>query len=304
MRTRATTLAFFFIGAAALPMTLAAAEAKDHAAVSRYAGSTLTRRDDDGHRSYSLVVRVDEKGRSDEEFLVPLRVDGQLTRLAYENPQGRSATEVFANYREALQKAGFQILFACQEKECGPSYASSRWGRITGMRYFAPDMRYLAAKSSKGGREIYVAVLVAKLRHQVEVVEVAEMQTGLVTARAIADGLLLDGRVVLDGILFDTDKATIRPESKPALDVIAKYLQDNPALQVYVVGHTDGTGSFDHNLALSRNRASAVSSALSRDYGIAATRLLAHGVGPLSPQKTNQNEGGRARNRRVEMVQR
>ena len=45
-----------------------------------------------------------------------------------------------------------------------------------------------------------------------------------------------------------------------------------------------------------------VSSALSRDYGISATRLLAHGVGPLSPQKTNQNEGGRARNRRVEMV--
>ena len=84
-------------------------------------------------------------------------------------------------------------------------------------------MRYLAAKSSSGGQDIYVAILVAKRRHQIEVVEVTEMETGLVTAKAIADGLMLDGRVVLDGVLFDTDKAVLKPESKPALDVIAGF---------------------------------------------------------------------------------
>jgi outer membrane protein OmpA-like peptidoglycan-associated protein len=301
---RRPVLALAIIGLAAAPMAGVAAETKDHPAVSRYAGSTLTRRDDDGFKAYTLVVAVDEKGKADEEILKPLQVEGRVTRLAYENPQGRSSTEIFANYRQALQQAGFEILFACQEKECGPTYASSRWARVTGLKYFAPDMRYLAGKSSKGGQDIYVAVLVAKLRHQIEVVEVTEMQTGLVTAKAIADGLLLDGRVVLDGILFDTDKATIRLESKPALDVIAKYLEDKPALKVFIVGHTDGTGGFDHNLSLSRNRATAVATALSRDYGIAADRLASHGIGPLAPQKTNQNEGGRAQNRRVEMVQR
>ncbi len=209
---RRPMLALAIMGLSTTPMTGVTAPAEDHPAISRYAGSTLTRRDDDGFRAYTLVVAVDEKGKTDQEVLKPLQVEGQVTRLAYENPQGRSSTEIFANYRQALEKGGFEILFACQEKECGPAYASSRWARVTGLKYFSPDMRYLAGKSSKGGQDIYVAVLVAKLRHQVEVVEVTGMETGLVTAKAIADGLLLDGRVVLDGILFDTDKATIRPD--------------------------------------------------------------------------------------------
>jgi len=286
-----------------LPPAIAATD-KDHPAVTSYPDSVATRRDDDGFRSYNLVTGTDDKGTSDAEILQALAVEGNVTRLAYENPKDRSPDEIFANYREALEKAGFEILFSCITKQCGPSYASSRWSRVTGLRYASPDMRYLAAKSSKDGQDIYVAILVAKLRHQVEVVEVMEMETGLVTAKAIADGLMLDGRVVLDGILFDTDKAVLKPESKPALDVIAAFLAENDKLEVFIVGHTDGTGGFDHNLSLSKNRAEAVVKALVKDYGISADRIASHGVGPLAPQKTNQSEAGRTQNRRVEMVQR
>jgi OOP family OmpA-OmpF porin len=281
-----------------------AATVKDHPAVTAYPDSIATRRDDDGFRNYNLVLGVNEKGTTDTDFLQTLSVEGNVTRLAYENPKERSSDEIFANYRGALEKAGFEILFACSAKQCGPSYASSRWSRATGLRYFSPDMRYLAAKFSSGGQDIYVAILVAKLRHQIEVVEVTEMETGLVTAKAIADGLMLDGRVVLDGVLFDTDKAVLKPESKPALDVIADFLTENKDLAVFIVGHTDGTGGFDHNLSLSKNRAEAVVKALVKDYGIKADRIASHGVGPLSPQKTNQSEAGRSQNRRVEMVQR
>jgi outer membrane protein OmpA-like peptidoglycan-associated protein len=175
---------------------------------------------------------------------------------------------------------------------------------VTGLRYFGSDQRYLVAKASKGGQDIYVAILIAKLRHQVEIVEVAMMERGLVTARAIGEGLSAEGRVVLDGILFDTDKATIKPESKPALDAIAQYLKDNQKLNVFIVGHTDATGGFDHNMGLSRARAASVMEALAKDYGIAAARLGSYGVGPLSPRKSNDNESGRAENRRVEMVER
>lgn len=281
-----------------------AAKVEDHPAVSRYPDSIPARRDNDGFRSYNLAVGINEKGKTDEEAIQTITIEGSVTRLAYENPKGRSPHEIFANYREALEKAGFDILFSCAEAECGPRFALNRWARVTGLKYFHPEMRYLAAKSSAGGQDIYVAILVAKLRHQVEVVEVTEMETGLVTAKAIADGLMLDGRVVLDGILFDTDKAVLKEESKPALDVIAAFLADKPDLSVYIVGHTDGTGGFDHNLSLSKNRAAAVVAALVKDYGIAKDRLASHGVGPLSPQKTNQNEAGRTQNRRVEMVQR
>jgi flagellar motor protein MotB len=276
----------------------------DHPAVTAYPESIATRRDDDGFRSYSLVLGVNEKGTTDTDYLQTLTVEGNVTRLAYENPKERSPDEIFANYREALESAGFKILYSCIAKQCGPAYASSRWSRVTGLRYFSPDMHYLAAKSSVGGQDIYVAILVAKLRHQIEVVEVTAMETGLVTAKAIADGFMLDGRVVLDGIFFDTDKAVLKPESKAALDVIAKFLSENKELEAYIVGHTDGTGGFDHNLSLSQNRAKAVVDALIKDYAIDPNRLASHGVGPLSPQKANQSEAGRSQNRRVEMVQR
>jgi outer membrane protein OmpA-like peptidoglycan-associated protein len=281
-----------------------AAPIKDHTAVSRYPDSIASRRDNDGFKAYNLVVGVNDKGKTDAEALKALNVEGNVTRFAYENPKTRSAHEIFTNYREGLEKGGYEILFACAEKECGQGFAASRWGRVTGLRYHSPAMRYLAAKSSKNGQDIYVAVLVAKLRHQVEIVEVTKMEKGLVTAKAIADGLMLDGRAVLDGILFDTDKATIKPESKPALDVIAQYLKDHKDLKVFIVGHTDGTGTFDHNMNLSRDRAASVVNALKKDYGVTVERVASYGVGPLSPQKTNQDEGGRTQNRRVEMVQR
>lgn len=280
-----------------------AAEVKNHPAVTPYAGSVATRRDDDGFRSYSLVTAVNEQGKTDEEILQTLRIDGNVIRFSYENPKDRSAHEIYTNYREGLEKGGFQILYACAGKECGPSYATSRWGRVTGLRYTSPEMRYIAAKGKKDGQEIYVAVLVAKLRHQVEIVEVSQMEKGLVTAKAIGDGLMLEGRVVLEGIFFDTDKATIKAESKPALDTIAKFLADHATLTAYIVGHTDGTGEFGYNMQLSKDRAAAVVAALVNNYKISPTRLAAHGVGPLSPTRTNKSDAGRMQNRRVEMVE-
>jgi outer membrane protein OmpA-like peptidoglycan-associated protein len=281
-----------------------AAEVKNHPAFTPYAGSVASRRDDDGFTSYSLVTAVNEKGKTDDEVLQTLKVKGNVIRFAYENPKDRSAHEIYTNYREGFEKGGFKILYACAEKECGPSHATSRWGRVTGLRYSSPEMRYLAAKGSKNGQEIYVAVLVAKMRHQVEIVEIAQMEKGLVTAEAIGEGLKVEGRVVLDGLFFDTDKATIKAESKPALDAIATFLSDNAALKAYIVGHTDGTGEFEHNMQLSKDRAAAVVAALVNDYKIAPERLVAHGVGPLSPAQTNKTDDGRTRNRRVELVER
>lgn len=282
----------------------AAAPTRDHPAISAYPGSTLTRRDDDGFKTLRLVVGVNPAGKTDDEAVQTLGVEGKLTRLSYENPRQRSYAEIAANYREALEKAGFTVLFDCRDAACGPGWASSRFNRVSGTRYANSDMAYVAAKSTRGGNELYIGVLVARLRHEIHVLEKGAMETGLVTARAIADGLLLDGRVVLDGLFFDTDKATLQPQSKAALDTVAQYLKDHPQLDVFIVGHTDASGSLEHNLALSRERAASVVSQLTREHGIAAGRLSAHGVGPLSPAKSNQNEAGKRRNRRVEMVQR
>ena len=101
-------------------------------------------------------------------------------------------------------------------------------------------------------------------------IEAKPIQTGQVRvdANAMARAIAAQGRVALYGIYFDTGKAEGKPESKPALDEIAKLLKQNPAMKLLVVGHTDNAGDYDYNLDLSRRRAQAVTQVLT-----AITRL-------------------------------
>jgi outer membrane protein OmpA-like peptidoglycan-associated protein len=94
----------------------------------------------------------------------------------------------------------------------------------------------------------------------------------------------------------------VKPESKPALEEIAKLLKSDAGLKLYVVGHTDNTGVFDANMKLSQDRATAVVNALVSSYGIPVSRLKACGDGPTAPVASNDTEEGRALNRRVELV--
>jgi outer membrane protein OmpA-like peptidoglycan-associated protein len=130
------------------------------------------------------------------------------------------------------------------------------------------------------------------------------MDSGLVTvnANALAEGLDRDGHIAVYAILFDTGRATLRPESDAALREIAALLRNRPSLRLHVVGHTDSTGNFDSNMQLSVGRAQAVVAALVSSHGVAAVRLRAHGVGPLTPVATNATEDGKQLNRRVELV--
>jgi len=104
-------------------------------------------------------------------------------------------------------------------------------------------------------------------------------------------------------INFDVDKATIKPESQPALDYVAQMLKDNPDLNLTIAGHTDSTGTWAHNKTLSENRARAVLEALV-SRGIAAGRLASVGYGQDKPIADNATEEGRAKNRRVELIKR
>ncbi|WP_348654586.1 OmpA family protein, partial [uncultured Psychrobacter sp.] len=72
-------------------------------------------------------------------------------------------------------------------------------------------------------------------------------------------------RVITERGVFDFDKATLKPESKAALDAIAEFLDANPDKTFYVVGHTDSKGTFAYNRKLSSDRALAVADALKQD---------------------------------------
>ena len=108
--------------------------------------------------------------------------------------------------------------------------------------------------------------------------------------------------VEVPGIFFDFGKAELKPESDAAIKEIAKLLQANPALKLWVVGHTDAVGSAEANVTLSNARAAAVVKALTQQNAIDPKRLAPFGAGPYAPVSSNDSEDGRARNRRVELV--
>jgi outer membrane protein OmpA-like peptidoglycan-associated protein len=136
------------------------------------------------------------------------------------------------------------------------------------------------------------------------VVEKQAMQQEVtIDAQAMARDLGETGRVAIYGILFDTGKSELKAESGPALIEIAKLLKESPTLKVYVVGHTDMTADLATNVKLSQARAQSVVNALITQHGIAGARLIPYGAGPYAPVASNKTEDGRAKNRRVELVE-
>ena len=97
----------------------------------------------------------------------------------------------------------------------------------------------------------------------------------------MAKGLGEAGHIALYGIYFDTDKAVLKPESRPTLEQIAKLLTSQPQLSVFIVGHTDNQGAYDYNLDLSKRRAEAIAAELVKSLSHRAA-AAAHGGRRLS----------------------
>jgi outer membrane protein OmpA-like peptidoglycan-associated protein len=114
--------------------------------------------------------------------------------------------------------------------------------------------------------------------------------------------LMSSGRYIARGILFDTDRDVLKPESAPVIRLIAQALEKNPSLKLLIEGHTDSVGDATHNLDLSKRRAEAVKAVLVAQFNVDASRLSTNGLGSTKPVDTNDTPQGRAQNRRVELV--
>ncbi len=316
---------------------------KDNPVIKRYEGSTIIGYDFRKFDEFDLVLgplRDDpSRGRGELAPTKSQRLEGQVTRILYTVPEGRSPLEVLRNYEQELQKSGFQILYKCAREECGdrdgrlgeqylyplghrlantpPPGTGRPAGQVSEYAFTQPkDQRFLSAKRTSPTGDAYASVYVATgtfdmhpetFGHALvllDVVETMPMETRMVTVDAgtMAKDVAATGHVALYGIYFDTDKAEIKPESAPTIDEIAKFLKQEPKLTLYVVGHTDNVGGYKYNMGLSERRAAAVVKELTTKHGVQVARLTPAGTGPLAPVAPNATEEGRAKNRRVELV--
>ena len=251
-----------------------------------------------------------------------LDVEGALTSTIYQKPENVSQFEIYRSYEKILQNADFDILLSCKEGDCNAKLnvrgiyghpkkqienrTYDRQMRTSAQTYLVGwGNHYISATKTTSDKTYYVMIIISdqKNLYSVDVLEVENMEEGTVelAPKLLKDKLESEGKVVLQGIYFETGKDVITNESTPALRVIAAYLKDNAGLSFYVVGHTDNTGNLSNNISLSKNRALAVIAAL-KELGVNTSKLTGNGVGPYSPVSSNQSDSGRAKNRRVELV--
>ena len=110
-----------------------------------------------------------------------------------------------------------------------------------------------------------------------------------------------DSIIVLNEVLFETDRYQLKPAIYPKLDSVVSFMYSKPALEIIISGHTDNTGTEKHNLQLSEHRARAVAEYL-LDKGIDPNRIQHTGYGSAKPVMNNDTATGRLKNRRVEML--
>ena len=209
-------------------------------------------------------------------------VEGRRTKLTYrvgDRSKEPSGIEVVRNYENAIKSVQGTVLFIDKKRLVN--------GRIV------KDGKEVWAQVEKGNGLIWLTV-----------VEKAGMaQVIVANADAFGNDIKSTGHATVYGIYFDTGKSEVKSESQAALQEVAKLLSSDQGLKLLVVGHTDSVGQFEANMKLSQARAEAVVQALTKSYGVAATRLKAQGAGPIAPVATNRTEEGRAKNRRVELVE-
>jgi OOP family OmpA-OmpF porin len=299
--------------------------AKDSPLVSRFKGAQIV-----GYRHLDFGKAVFPAGpMMNSAFPKSRSASGRLTAIAYSVPQGKGTAEVLENYRQGLQSAGFKIVYSChagREAEggaCGgyafgTAYVDPVVERMRGDKSLMVstldatngDVSYLVATIDRADSRATVGVVAGQddgklnVVALVQIVEETSMVKGQVSVDASAMGksLASSGKVELYGLHFATDSDKLEADSKPTLDEMAKALKAAPALKVFIVGHTDNSGSLAHNLELSKKRAQAVVNALHITYSISMDRLAATGLASYSPVAPNTSDAAKAKNRRVEMV--
>lgn len=264
-------VALLLVGLAAMPCVAAAQPTPlEHPVIKPMKGATLeaTSKAADFSR---MPVTYPERGRS-----VQREVEGRYWRLDYqlENRQ-TSRAEIMANYSAEAKRVG------------GATLSSTATRMLFRLPRPGGSWTWCRIETRTNGA------------YTLEIIDEAGLDLSVeFDADALRAALDAKGEVAVYGLLFDVDRATLRPGSGGVLDTIATMLAADPTLRLEVQGHTDNSGTAARNRTLSQQRAEMVVQALTL-YGVDRGRLTARGHGADQPIGDNTTEQGRQQNRRV-----
>ncbi|MFA6618931.1 MAG: OmpA family protein [Candidatus Neomarinimicrobiota bacterium] len=249
-------------------------------------------------------------------------IDGKIRRQFCKVADTISAYEIIKNYEKAISDKGGSIIYLSRNANryrdaiSGERISFMRdfftYGRVNHNQYeymYFPSVaeEYLVGKVLTASNDIFISVASATIDnatyYSLVTILAKPMDMGNVSLNVLNEGIAKSGRVAIYDIYFDVGKSEVKNESSAALAIIAKYLKENPDKKFLIVGHTDNTGDFNANVNLSEDRANSMIKILIRKHGIRQEQLTPYGVGSVSPRTSNETKDGRARNRRVELVE-
>lgn len=271
------------------------AGSSDYASFQRFPGATIVDYRQEPSTVYNLPLGRMQRAAGTVAPSRAERFQGHLRRITYEIPDGFPATEVFGFYREQLLSEGQQALFTCQGRGCGSSNFWANdvfdnrilYGPETNQYYLASTYQGVSDESPVAGYAALYVVTRANRRMyaHIDFLELpaqlaAEQREGLnTTPQALEQRLMRERNVVITGLGFDDNDALVNDEG---IELIVQVLRRNALLEVYVVGHLQGSGSLSELQSRSAQRARTVIDQVVAG-GIDADRLQAEGLGPLAP---------------------
>lgn len=299
---------------------------KDPLGLKRYEGSEIVRYEERAFDEYVIPLgKLTKYDFTNKTFQYDKseKKEGKLTRVTYRVPDAqRTSLEVFKNYETNFLAEGWSTLFSARGKpEYGLMYTrvyESLKDNDQLLTYNDQDGILLVSQKAESG--LTAVLFVTRYEQgltrgikvekgqplvQLDVIESKKMDEKmvLVSSSEMAKSIQENGKIALYGIYFDFNQSQLQKESEPTLEQITKLLNEKSNMKILVVGHTDSIGGFETNKQLSQKRAESVIQALVSTYNISQTRLLPFGASYAAPLATNETEEGRAKNRRVEIVE-
>lgn len=268
--------------------SLNSAEFADHPLLDRFPDSRIIQTEFDENVNYTFVLGRLQRSRQQVLPEMADRVRGNVTKLLYEVSQEFNGEEVYEFYREQMRSKSYRDLYSCEGRDCG---SSDYWANDIFRKriLYGPErnqyyMAMLANPGVESESRISVYIITRSNRQLLAYVEVIDTGDELpppdaIAPRGIYDLLQKDGGVILPGLSFDVSDR-LHPQSD--IDYLLQLFQSHPDLNVYLVGHLQGSDEVSILLQRSVQRAAALRKELV-SQGVEEDRIQVQGAGPLAP---------------------